>query len=128
MALKGRWEQSLRDIESVLSRLRDFPEAQESAERIDSLLENSRLPPAAPRPPEPAPPDFSAEPSSDAQGEEQAKQRQDATFRFEWERAVSRAAHQKEVRKFHAERSQRTETLINQAREEAEALTRRLNL
>ena len=122
--LGRRWEQALCDSQTALMRLYAFPEARESCEQIGDALRNLRLLQVAEtpeiRPPAPLP-DFGPKPDS-----EEERKKRTAGFALDFMQGM--AAYQKEVSEFHEEQSQRTETLINQAREAAEALTRQLNL
>jgi hypothetical protein len=122
-AASSQWELSLCDSQTALMRLYAFSEAREVCERIENLLRDLRLPGFAETPEikPPAPPDFGPEPDS----EEERKKRM-ARFALDFMQGMT--ARYKQVTQFHEEQSQRAETLINQAREQAEALTRRLNL
>lgn len=123
-AASSQWETSLCDSETALMRLYAFPEAQESCEHIAEALRDLRLLGFAETPEIKAfmpSADFGGSPDSE---EEQKQQKVTMALNF----MQRMTAHHKQVTQFHEEQSQRTETLINQAREQAEALTRRLNL
>ena len=123
-AMSRRWEQALCDSQIALMRLYAFPEARESCERIGEALRDLRLLQVAETPeikPSPPPPDFGSKPDS-----EEERKKQMAGFALDFMQGM--AAHHKEVAQAYEEQSQRTEMLINQVREAAEALTRHLNL
>jgi hypothetical protein len=122
-ALSMRWEQALSDSQIALMRLYAFPEALESSERIADMLRSLRLlqtaEPPRTRPPLPSSPRVEGEAPSE--GDRKA---QKVAMALEFMRGMDR--HLEEVRQSYQEKGNRTEALLKQAREEAEALAQRL--
>ena len=114
-----RWETALCDSQIALMRLYAYPEAQAGAERIAELLRTLRLLQVehVPRTPPPAPslPAINTETASE-------EERQQQKFGMALDFMQGMSGYREQVRQSYQERSNRTETLLRQAHEEAEAL------
>ncbi len=112
---------SLCDSQIALMRLYVYPEAQAGAERIAELLRTLRLLQVehVPRtlPPAPSLPTINAETAS-------AEERQQQKIGMSLDFMQGMSGYREQVKQSYQEKRNRTETLLKQAYEEAEALAR----